>query len=293
MKNIFISYSWNNGVVADTLDSFFRGRGIELRRDIRDLNYRSSIKTFMKSVRKADYSLMIISQDYLKSANCMYEVIEFIKDEDYVNKILPLIHDETNIFTQSGKNQYFIYWQDKYDELNKELNLLDELNRIDTLTELKKIKEIQSKLSEFFNTISDMNAIVFRDNISIADFNKIYEVISPGEFDIARGYSEGYFMLNVPRTLKNHIMVWWGLENKGYTTDLKDARIFSHDEVTEKMMGVGSDKKFTAVPLELGVEFGQTIIPADYNFFEPIRRSSDVLGNKFVNLSEEEIAILI
>ena len=67
MESIFVSYSWKNGIIADTLDSLFRNKGIELRRDIRDLNITDSVKAFMKTIRHSDYSIMIISEDYLKS----------------------------------------------------------------------------------------------------------------------------------------------------------------------------------------------------------------------------------
>lgn len=63
-------------------------------RDIRDLRYKSSIKEFMKQIRKGDYSFIIISEDYLKSLNCMYEMGEFIKDESYKDRILPIVKKE-------------------------------------------------------------------------------------------------------------------------------------------------------------------------------------------------------
>jgi hypothetical protein len=77
---IFLSYSWYNSNIADCLDILFKTKNITLKRDVRDVEYKQSIKEFMKKIRTSDYCLVVISENYLKSINCMYEVTEFIKD---------------------------------------------------------------------------------------------------------------------------------------------------------------------------------------------------------------------
>src|SRR5665647_915393 len=111
---IFLSYSWNNSKTAESLEIFFQTKNIVLERDVRDLEYRQSIKEFMKKVRKSDYCLVVISESYLKSTNCMYEVTEFIKDENYIHRILPLVQNDADIFRVEGRNKYIKFWQDKY-----------------------------------------------------------------------------------------------------------------------------------------------------------------------------------
>ena len=117
---IFLSYNWNNETIADAIESYFKDTPITIKRDKRDLHFKQSIKEFMKQIRKTDYALMIISEDYLKSSNCMYEVLEFIKDENYkemetIN--LPLLLKKAII--ARGK---------EYVQANKEL--IEELNEI-------------------------------------------------------------------------------------------------------------------------------------------------------------------
>jgi hypothetical protein len=81
IPNIFLSYSWKDRDIADEIDNDFKAVGITFRRDERDAKYRTSIKEFMDTVGKHDYVVMLISDDYLRSANCMYEVTlkDFIK----------------------------------------------------------------------------------------------------------------------------------------------------------------------------------------------------------------------
>lgn len=67
--DIFLSYSWNNDNIANRLDELFSLENIMLIRDKKEIKYKQSIKEFMRKVRKSDFCLMIISDDYLKSTN--------------------------------------------------------------------------------------------------------------------------------------------------------------------------------------------------------------------------------
>ena len=207
---IFLSYSWHNSKIADSLEILFKTKNITLKRDVRDVDYKQSIKEFMKEVRASDYCLVVISENYLKSINCMYEVTEFIKDENYVDRILPLVQKDTDIFNILGRNKYIQFWQDKFKEVESSLSDLNELNRVETINELKKIDNIQRNIGEFLSIISDMNTIVFDSEINKSDFDKIYSVINPNECFLGE-YSDvdGYFVLNVPRTIAYKVFTWW------------------------------------------------------------------------------------
>ena len=67
MKNsisIFISYSWNDTKFVDELDSKLQAYGYKVERDIRDAEYAQNIKEFMKRIRKTDYSIIVLSDDF-------------------------------------------------------------------------------------------------------------------------------------------------------------------------------------------------------------------------------------
>jgi hypothetical protein len=123
--NIFVSYSWENNTFVNKLDVLFGNIGITLRRDVRDVKYKQSIKSYMETIRNADFCLMIISNQYLKSENCMYEVLEFIKDKNYKDKILPIIYDDVNIYNAKDRLFYIEFWQNEYDKINKLLSDVD------------------------------------------------------------------------------------------------------------------------------------------------------------------------
>lgn len=159
-KKIFISYAWKDEDTVDTIDNAFKSVGITLIRDKRDLNYCQNIKDFMKTIRNADYALMIISNSYLKSKNCMYEVLEFVKDENYKDKILPVLLEDCNdIFDIKGQSEYIKFWQEEYNKNKEHLSEIDLLNSPSLINELKIIDNISKNIGEFLSTISNMKLI--------------------------------------------------------------------------------------------------------------------------------------
>ncbi|WP_238404190.1 toll/interleukin-1 receptor domain-containing protein [Paenibacillus paridis] len=175
---IFLSYNWNDEKIADEVDNTFRYIGVELTRDKRDIKYKDSFKEFMKKVRKSDYVIMIISDDYLKSVNCMFEVLEFIKDEDHKARILPIVlENKVNIFKPQGALHYIEYWENEYKILEESMKKVD-ISNLNTLTlELRKIKEITSSISEFTSNLADMNCSNI-ERLRMTSFKDILQIIN-------------------------------------------------------------------------------------------------------------------
>ena len=171
---IFLSYCHKNEIIANSIDSCFTDKNIKITRDIRDLKFTQSIKKFMGSVRDADYVIMIISKDFLESKNCMYEVSEFVKDKDFKDRIIPIITEESKIFDIKESINYYQYWKNKKDDLEKVTKPLSREKSASIDQELKEYADIEFGILAFISTICDMNAIVVsKDNFNNEHFTKI------------------------------------------------------------------------------------------------------------------------
>lgn len=294
--DIFLSYSWNNDNIANRLDELFSLENIMLIRDKREIKFKQSIKEFMNRVRESDYCLMLISDEYLKSTNCMYEVLEFIKDENYKERILPLIHKDCGIFRIDGRVKYTQYWENEYKEINALLQSVEDLNRIEITEECKRIENIKRNVGEFLKIISDMNCITFNESISIADFKKIYSFIFPNsKKEEAYKNSKGYFILNVPRTIKEENILWWEKNNGEYTRELNNAKIFAEKEMFTIINEINGNKKFCAIPVNSFItKLEQNRIPWDFHFKEIFAKNKFLLiGNIDIHLTDAEIESII
>lgn len=179
-RKIFISYCWVDKDIADMIDKDFKEvYGISFTRDERDLKFKKSIKSFMQTVGEHDFVIMIISDSYLKSDNCMYEVMEVMRDREFRKRILfILLNDEDkkyysqisldnlnkqaksiacDVYSPKGRIKYIKYWDNKRLELTQLIkDISNPVSQIEPLKDLKRIDNIVMNLGEFLDVLSDL-----------------------------------------------------------------------------------------------------------------------------------------
>ena len=161
--NIFLSYCWNDSSEANKIYDYFKNsQNIELHRDTIDIGKWGSIKEYMQSISNMDYTILLISDSYLKSANCMYEVLEVMRDRNYRDKIFPAVID-SGIYSPVTRAKYVKHWQDEFKELESTLKEINVQNLGKLNEDLKRRQDISSNIAEFLDVVSDMN------NPNIAD----------------------------------------------------------------------------------------------------------------------------
>lgn len=164
MKRIYITYCWQNEKIADILDHHFQQVGIKLIRDKRDLDYSSSIEDFARKMRQGSYNICVISNEYLKRINCMYEINQLLKDDNFARKkFCPIVVDtssESINFSPAGIENYAQFWKD---ELQKQDNLINSIsenrNKGEQIKQLKKIEAIYNDIREFLYLLKDVKYI--------------------------------------------------------------------------------------------------------------------------------------
>lgn len=171
---VFLSYCWKNDQIADGIEQYFKPfNNINIHRDKIDIGSWGSIKEYMHSIPKMDYTILLISKEYLESSNCMYEILEVMRDRSYREKIFPAVID-TSIYTPSGRAWYVKYWQDEYIKLNESLSGISTANLGRLSDDLKRMQDIASNVANFLDTVADMNNPHIHD-INIAIENKLTE----------------------------------------------------------------------------------------------------------------------
>jgi len=160
-QSIFLSYSQKNADIADILDKVCQSYGMQVLRDIREVKYNQSFKEYMKGIRKTDYVLVLISDNFLKSQACMYEIHEVMKDENYQERILPILLPLTHIFKPKDQIIYLKYWDDQYKELLKQIEEFEPCDTLEYISDLKEIKNIKSTINAFLKHLSNINVLTF------------------------------------------------------------------------------------------------------------------------------------
>ncbi len=106
---VFISYNRNNSSFADEIESSISALA-QVKRDTNDIENWASIIDFMKTIRGQDFAVLIISPEYLKSTSCLFEVIQLMKEDKWIEKTMFVVIDGFNIYNLTERTFYIQYW---------------------------------------------------------------------------------------------------------------------------------------------------------------------------------------
>ena len=155
--NIFLSYCQKNSDVANEIYHYFKSNPyIRIHKDILDIRVWGSIKQYMQSISDMDYIILLVTDEYLKSANCMYEVLEVLRDRKYKDFIFPAVVN-SEIYNPIVRAKYVKYWENQFKELSETLKEISAQNLGKLTEDLKLCQDIASNIAEFLDVVSDMN----------------------------------------------------------------------------------------------------------------------------------------
>lgn len=189
--NIFLSYCQKDSKIADLIDDTVSSQTssdlVSITRDIRDVKYHQSFKRFMDSIQDHDYVVMLISDRYLKSRNCLYEVLETIKDHRFKDRLayIVLCDDDSKwledssekigakVYAVQDQAQYTIFWRNKEKEIRDKIDEIgDPAYTIELSKELKHIQKILLDLQDLLSFLSEYKGLPLQEYID-TNFNEI------------------------------------------------------------------------------------------------------------------------
>ena len=182
---VFLSYCQRDAGIADQIDMGLKTKLndlIHISRDIRDVAYHESFKQFMQSIQDHDYVIILISDRYMRSRNCMFEVMETVKDAKYQSRLLFIVIQdedkkylttpekesiEADVYSIEGQTKYIMFWKQRDEELQQQIQQIgDPISAINQIKEKKIIQRILLDLPDFLEFVRDNRGISLGDHIS-------------------------------------------------------------------------------------------------------------------------------
>ena len=127
---VFVSYAWGDETpegrqrakVVDDLCTALGRQGVKVRRDRDEIRPGGLISEFMDRLAEGDVILAVISDKYLRSEYCMYELFRIYrncadKPERFLGKVIPLILPDAGLSSLPGRLQRTIHWTEQEEEL--------------------------------------------------------------------------------------------------------------------------------------------------------------------------------
>jgi internalin A len=178
-KEIFISYAWGgeSEQFVNQLDETFQAKGIKIIRDKRDLGYKGLIKAFMERIGRGKCAIAVISDKYLKSPNCMFELVQIAKNGEFYNRIFPIVLADAQIYKPVARLKYIKHWEDEIRELDEGMREVGAANLQGFREEIDQYTEIRNTIAELTNLLKDMNTLT-PDIHSESDFEELLNAIA-------------------------------------------------------------------------------------------------------------------
>ena len=163
---VFISYAWGgeSEVVANEIEAELSAKSIQLVRDKADLGFKGLIREFMEKIGQGNLVVLIISDKYLKSKNCMFELLEVEKKGEFHSRVFPVILPDADIYDSVGIVNYLKYWDQKIKELNARVKELD------NLADTRKVQEDINLYTDIRGAIDSLAAQLSNMNTLTLDF---------------------------------------------------------------------------------------------------------------------------
>lgn len=176
---IYISYAWNpqSEAVAISVEKEFQKRNVRIIRDKNDLGYKGRIKEFMEQIGRGKYVILVISNKYLRSENCMFELLQIFKNQNFYERIFPVVLDEVNIAKASDRLDLVKYWEDEAENLDKKIRELKELANIQGVADdLNLYTEIRNNIARLTHILKDINTLNTNQHIK-SDFKQLCDLV--------------------------------------------------------------------------------------------------------------------
>jgi len=180
-SKIFFSYAWDQDeALIMQLYNSLKNDGFNVIKDKENIGYKGVISKFMNEIATADFVIVAISDKYLKSKFCMYELYEIFRNsgmnsDRFGKKIFPIRIDESlNLNDPDVVNGYIRYWKEQEQEWTKRVK--DESDSIteEQARQYQFVKRLVIDIRNILSCLADINSL----NLSTLKSNNFADVKS-------------------------------------------------------------------------------------------------------------------
>jgi len=165
-SRIYFSYAWNEekDTIIDKLYMSLEKDGFNVIRDKVDLKYKGLISNFMKDIGKGNIIIIAISDKYLKSRFCMFELYEIYRNcgmskEEFVKKVFPIRQEEINLSDAVVIDHYIDHWNEEELKLEALVKDTSQETTSEQFAQYDAIRRIESELGNLLHFLSDINSL--------------------------------------------------------------------------------------------------------------------------------------
>ncbi|MBD2465783.1 AAA-like domain-containing protein [Oscillatoria sp. FACHB-1407] len=176
---IYLSYAWGGERedFVNQLDAAFQGKGVTLIRDKRNLGYKGLIKEFMERIGRGKCVIAVISDKYLKSPNCMFELVQIAENGQFHDRIFPVVLADAQIYDPIERIEYVRYWEDRIKKLEEAMHGVSPANLQGFREEIDQYTQIRHTIAGLTGILKNMNTLTSEMH-SQSEFDELFQAIA-------------------------------------------------------------------------------------------------------------------
>jgi TIR domain len=163
---IFFSYAWDQDeALIMQLYNSLKKEGFNVVKDKENIGYKGVISKFMEEIGSADFVIVAISDKYLKSKFCMYELYEIFRNSGmnkdvFGRKIFPIRIDEAiNLSDPDVVNGYTRYWKQQEQEWAQRMKDDSDSITEEQARQFQFIKRLVNDVNNILSCVADINSL--------------------------------------------------------------------------------------------------------------------------------------
>ncbi|MCK6648201.1 MAG: dynamin family protein [Bacteroidia bacterium] len=166
-EEVFISYAWapktmsqkDYDKIIGSIESTLK-KDFKVYIDKKDVKYKGSIRDFENRLGNGQKVVLIISDKYLRSHHCMYEVLKIKEYGNVYNRIFPIVLDCAKIHDSVQAADYIRHWEEEEQKLNETLkSLKSQANTQKIREDLDNCVKYRAIFDDFRGLLSNMNTL--------------------------------------------------------------------------------------------------------------------------------------
>lgn len=155
---------------------YFNLKKIPIIRDKNELKFKDRIKAIVEWLGQGGCIILVISEKYLKLKDCMFELVQIAKNEQFYERIFPIILTDAKIYKPQDRLKYVKYWEQEIEELDLALKSVSAANIEVFREDIDLYYEIRQYLPRLANILKDMNNLTAKIHAE-SDFDDLIQAI--------------------------------------------------------------------------------------------------------------------
>lgn len=128
----------------------------------------------MERIGQGNCVIIVISDKYLRSPNCMFELVEIAEGKQFHDRVFPIALSNAEIYDPVKRLQYVKHWEDKLVELDQAMReVKSQANLQGVREEIDQYSRFRDKVSGLTSILKDMNTQT-PEMHKDSDFSEIY-----------------------------------------------------------------------------------------------------------------------